>query len=266
MKYWLHILFLHVFLFPLTAAAAGMDVVYYDGDTPLEGYWAPSTCLSETPAPVVLVIHQWKGLGAYEKMRADMLATQCYNAFAVDMYGKGIRPQSNEEAGALAGTFKNDPQMARRRMTAALNFARMDGSVDGTRVAAIGYCFGGGMALELARSGSNISSVISFHGNLASKEPVTAPGIIHAMVQVHHGADDPHVPPDEIAAFKTEMAGARTDLEFISYPGAVHAFTDKRAGNDPAAGVAYNAEADRQSWATALEFLDKTLKTGPSPE
>ncbi len=240
---------------PFQTAIAGEPVIYKDGDIELEGYWVASACADKPSlAPTVLVIHQWKGLGDNEKMRADMLSKQCYNAFAVDMYGKDVRPADNDAAGKEAGIYKNDPALARRRITAALDYVRSRPDVDKTRIAAIGYCFGGTMALELARSGADVKSVISFHGGLATKAPAE-PGVIKASVQVHHGAVDPFVPPEEVEGFIAEMNNANADWALTQYAHAVHAFTHKDAGNDPSKGMAYDAKADKRSWDAALDFL-----------
>lgn len=243
-------------LLPLLNAHAGETVSYKDGTTELEGYYVPSTCKSPAAAPVVLVIHQWMGLTDNEKMRADMLAHACYNAFAVDMYGKGIRPKNTDEAGTLATLYKNDPALGRRRITAALDFVRNGIAANSKhKIAVIGYCFGGTMALELARSGADIKGAISFHGGLSTPAPVTQPGIIKAAIQVHHGADDPLVPSKEVEAFTKEMNSANADWSLTQYAHAVHAFTQREAGNDPSSGVAYNEKADRRSWQAALGFL-----------
>lgn len=247
------------FLCPAMAAQAGEPVLYHDGDTELEGYWAKAEC-GAANAPTVLVIHQWKGLTDNEKMRADMLAKQCYNAFAVDMYGKGIRPTNNEDAGKLATIYKSDSALARRRITAALDFARKQPGVDTAKVAAIGYCFGGTMALELARSGADIKGVVSFHGGLGTPAPLTEPGVIKASVQVHHGAADPMVLPAEVKAFENEMNTANADWALTSYAHAVHSFTQKESGDDPSKGVAYNEKADIRSWAAASAFLKEMFK------
>lgn len=244
---------------PLANAYAGETMIYKDGDTELEGYWAPSTCKSNTPAPVVMVVHQWKGLTSYEKGRADMLADTCYNAFAVDMYGKGIRPQTIEEAGKQATLYKSDPALARRRITAALNHVRTLPGVNAGKIAVIGYCFGGTMALELARSGADIRSVITFHGGLATPQPLTQPGIIKAAVQINHGADDPFVKPEEVKAFVDEMNAAGADWQLISYAHAVHSFTQKGIDDDKIDGAAYNEKADKRSWQAAMNFLSETL-------
>ncbi len=244
------------FLIGAPAAMAGETVTYKDGPATLEGYVAHAT---RPNAPIVMIVHQWKGLGAYEKSRADMLAKQGYTAFAVDMYGQGIRPQDPKDAGAMAGKYKGDSALARQRMTAALNYAKTIPNADATRIAVIGYCFGGTMALELARSGADIKSVVSFHGGLASPAPVNQAGIIKAAIAIHHGADDPHVPPAEVRGFEAEMKAAKADWTFTEYAGAVHSFTEKEAGNDPSKGAAYNEKAYKRSWEAALDFLKETL-------
>lgn len=250
-----------IFFTAMTAAslsfAAGNAIEYNDDATPLEGYWAPSACESSAAQnkPTILIVHQWKGLTDNEKMRADMLAAQCYNAFAIDMYGKGVRPASDEEAGKLAGQYKNDLALAHRRLKAALDFANKQPGVDKNHIAVIGYCFGGTMALELARIGADIDGAVSFHGALATKEPVTKPGIIKASIQVHHGAADPLVPQEEVAGFINEMKAADADWSLTQYAHAVHAFTQKEAGNDLSKPVAYDEKADKRSWEATLNFL-----------
>lgn len=248
-------------IFPILSSHAGNNVDYTDGKTNLLGYWVNSKCSEQEndEANVVLIVHQWKGLGEYEKQRADMLAEECYDAFAIDMYGAGIRPKNPEEAGKQASLYKNDPILARQRLNAALSFAQKRKNIKTQNIAILGYCFGGTMALELARSGAPISAAISFHGSLSSKAPVTQPGIVHASIQIHHGADDPHVPASEVQSFMEEMNLAKADWSLTSYAHAVHSFTEKEAGNDPSKGAAYNEKADQRSWAAALSFLKETL-------
>ena len=251
-------LFLAV-LFTASPSFAGDMVTYYDDGTALEGYWAPAQCpegTQETQHPTVLVIHQWMGLGDYEKGRADMLAQKCYNAFAVDMYGKGIHPQNRDEAAQLSSLYKDDPAAGRQRITAALDYVRSLDSVDPARIIAIGYCFGGTMALELARSGADIKGVISFHGGLSTKAPAEA-NAIKASIQVHHGAADRFVPQEDVINFMIEMDMAGADWSLTQYANAVHAFTEKDAGNDPSTGVAYNEKADIRSWAAAQDFMQE---------
>jgi len=167
-----------------------------------------------------------------------------------------VRPPEPKAAGALAGTYKGDRKLFRERLKAGL--AQLTGNklVAPVQVAAIGWCFGGTGVLELARSGADLKGIVSFHGGLSTPTPEDAKNI-KCPVLVLHGADDPHVPPDEVAAFKKEMADAKVKYEFVAYPGAVHSFTRPDAGNDPGKGVAYNKEADEKSWAAMQKFFGK---------
>ena len=182
-----------------------------------------------------------------------------YNVFAADIYGKGIRPQTPREAGAEAGKYKNDRALFRARVRAGLAALAGQDRTDPKRIAAIGYCFGGMGVLELARSGADLAAVVSFHGGLSSPTPEDARNI-KAKVLVLHGADDPNVPPKEVAAFEEEMRQGGVDWQLIAYGGAVHAFTDWQAGNDNAKGAAYNAQADRRSWEAMKQFFAEVFK------
>jgi dienelactone hydrolase len=245
----------------------GQTVEYTDGETTLEGYYVPSRCgdLKES-YPTVMVIHQWKGLTDNEKMRAEMLARQCYNAFAIDMYGKGVRPDMNEAAQAESSKYKNSPELALSRMDAAMDYLRVRPHVDMDNLAAIGYCFGGGMVLELARSGAELNAVGSFHGSLASAITDYKAEDVKAAIAVYHGMDDPLVPAEDVQAFKDEMEANELTYNFTAYDNAVHAFTQIEAGTDNSTGVAYNLEADRESWAALLTFLTEQLGGRNTPE
>lgn len=241
--------------FCASAAVTGETVEYRHGDAMLEGYLAYDDA-SESPRPGVLVVHEWKGLGEYAKRRAHELAALGYVAFAVDMYGKGIRPQTHEEAAQQAGIYKNDRGLMRERINAALAVLKEHPLVEKSKMGAIGYCFGGTTVLELARSGADVKGVASFHGSLSTPNAADAKNI-KGKVFVAHGADDSFVPAEEVAAFKKEMADAGVDLRFESYPGAVHSFTVKEAGNDPSQGMAYNEEADKRSWEMLRTFFSE---------
>jgi len=182
--------FLLAFTSPLHAAVQSKDIEYKQGDQVLEGYLAWDDTVTG-PRPGVLVVHEWTGLGDYAKRRARMLAELGYIAFAADIYGKGIRPATPQEAGAVAGKYKKDPQLMRKRVTAALDVLRSQPMCDPKRIAAIGYCFGGTCVLELARSGADVAGVVSFHGGLATANPIDAKNI-RGKVLVLHGGDDPH--------------------------------------------------------------------------
>ena len=223
--------------------------------SPLEGWHVFDAAKSER-RPGVLVVHQWKGLGDYEKKRARMLAELGYNVFAVDIYGKGVRPANMQEAGAQAGKYKGNRPLLRERVLAGLQVLKSELHTDPTRIAAIGYCFGGTTVLELARSGADINGVVSFHGGLSSPSPEAAKSI-KAHVLALHGADDPHIGPDEVKAFQDEMRSAKVDWQLVAYGNAVHSFTDVAAGNDNSKGAAYNKEADLRSWSAMKDFFNE---------
>ena len=155
----------------------------------------------------------------------------------------------------MAGKFKGDRALYRERLNDGLEVLRGLPQTDGKKIAAIGYCFGGTGVLELARSGADIRGVVSFHGGLSTPTPEDAKKIT-CQILVLHGADDPFVPPAEVDDFDVEMASAGLEYGFVAYPGAVHAFTQKMAGDDPSKGAAYNAEADQESWEAMRVFFD----------
>ena len=230
-------------------------VEYKEGDTVLEGALIyDDTIVSKRPG--ILIAHQWKGLGDYEKKRGEMLAKLGYVAFAADIYGKGIRPADPKAAGEMAGKYKADRDLLRRRVRAGFEQLRKARQVDAQKLGAIGYCFGGTTALELARSGADVSGIVSFHGALATPTPDDAKSI-KAKVLACHGADDPFVPPAEVAGFEEEMRKAKVDWQLVAYGNSVHSFTDWNAGNDNSKGAAYNEKADRRSWEAMKDFFSE---------
>lgn len=240
------------------AAVRTQTLTYRQGDTTLEGYLAWDDAITGR-RPGVLVVHQWMGLSANERMRAEMLAKLGYVALAVDVYGQGVRPTTPQEAGALAGTYKADRALLRARVAAGLDELRRQPMADAKHVAAIGYCFGGTAVIELARSGADVAGVVSFHGGLDSPTPADG-ARIRARVLALHGADDPFVPADQLAAFEKEMRDGGVDWQLVMYGGAVHAFTQKEAGTDATRGAAYNERADRRSWEAMKSFLTELFK------
>ena len=244
----------------LTAAAQIHTelIEYKHGDAVLEGYLAYDTGI-KGKRPGVLIVHQWKGLTDYEKKRAEMLAKLGYNVFALDIYGKGIRPQSSQEAGAEAGKYKSNRDLLRARAQAGLAVLQKHELTDPKRVAAIGYCFGGTTVIELARSGADVAGVVSFHGGLDSPHPEDGRNI-KCKVLALHGADDPNVPPKDLAAFEDELRQAKVDWQLVKYGGAVHSFTDWNAGDNPQQGAAYNEKADRRSWEAMKQFFAEIFK------
>jgi dienelactone hydrolase len=209
----------------------------------------------------VVVFHQWMGLTAYERKRAEQLAALGYVAFAGDVYGKGVRPTNPKDAAAEAGKFRGDVSLLRARTQAALATLRQQPNVLPGKVAALGYCFGGGAALELARSGADLLGTITFHGTLATPHPEDARNV-HGKVLVLHGADDPNVDRAAVLAFEDEMKAAKVDWQVVLYSGTVHSFTQPMAGNDPSTGSAYNAESDRRSWQAMKDFLAEIFGAG----
>ncbi len=233
-------------------------VEYKDGGTVLEGYLAFDESV-KGKRPAVMVVHEWMGITDYTKRRCEELAKMGYVAFAPDIYGKGIRPKTPQEAGAQAGKYKNDRNLMRSRVNAGLSWLQKHENVDAKKIAAIGYCFGGTTVLELARSGAQIAGVVSFHGGLDNPKPEDAKNI-KTKVLVCHGAIDPHVPQEQVNAFMKEMNDAKVDYQFIAYSGAVHAFTNPNAGNDISKGAAYNEVADKRSWEDMKQFFAEIFK------
>lgn len=233
-------------------------VEYKHGDTVLEGYLAYDNA-RKSKRPGVLLVHEWTGLGPYVKGRTEQLARLGYVAFALDMYGKGVRPQNSQEAAAQAKIYRSDRQLMRSRAQAGLTELQKHPFTDRQRIAAIGYCFGGGTVLELARSGADVAGVASFHGNLDTPNPRDAKNI-KGKVLVLHGADDPLVPVEQVLAFQSEMRQAGIDWQLVSYGGAVHSFTNPESGNDLAQGVAYNVSADRRSFEAMKLFFAELFK------
>ncbi len=228
-------------------------VEYTQGSTPLQGFMAWDDAVHGR-RPGVLIAHDWMGVGPFAEGRARELAKLGYVAFCADIYGKGVRPTNAEQAAKTAAIYKGDRPLTRARVAAALDVLRADPLVDPKRIAAIGYCFGGMVVLELARSGADIAGVVVFHGTLDTPTPGDARNI-RGKVLALQGADDPFVGPKDVAAFEQEMRGWHVDWELVQYGNAVHAFTNPAAGNDNSRGAAYNAEADRRSWQAMKDFF-----------
>ncbi|MGZ3656212.1 MAG: dienelactone hydrolase family protein [Bdellovibrionota bacterium] len=231
------------------AKIVGKSVTYKDKDAVLSGYVAYDDA-KKGLVPGILVVHDWTGEGEYVQERAQMLAKMGYVAFAADIYGKGIRAPQGPEAAKLAGIYKNDRPLMRKRAFAGLDELKKQPHVDANRLAAIGYCFGGTVVLELARAGADLRGVASFHGGLSTPMPAEA-GKVKAKVVAFHGAEDPNVPPEEVNAFEDEMRKAKVDWSLTKYANAVHSFTNPHmVGKEATPGSSeYNAAADHRSWA-----------------
>lgn len=235
------------------------DIEYKEGSTVLEGFVAYDDA-GPAKKPGVLIVHEWTGLGHYAKNRAEQLAKMGYVAFAVDIYGKGVRPTDPKEAGATAKLYKGDRKLYRARLQAGFDELKKQKKVNPDKIAAIGYCFGGTGALELARAGAKLSAVVSFHGNLDTPNADDAKKIT-AKVLVLHGADDPVVPDPEVAAFETEMRNAGVDWQLVKYSKSVHGFTNPdNKPNPDRPHAAYNADADRRSWLAMTNLFKEVFQ------
>ena len=210
-----------------------------------------------TPGPAVAIVHSWAGRTEFEEGKAIALAQQGYVGFAVDMYGNGARGNTPEENTALMTPLMQDRELLQQRVARAVAVLRQQPEVDPSRVAAIGFCFGGLCVLDLARTGSDVNGVASFHGLFGA--PGNTDGKrITARVLCLHGYDDPMVQPPALLALATELTGAGADWQVHAYGNTVHAFTNP-AANSPDMGAVYSATADRRSWAALLDFLQEVL-------
>ena len=243
------------------AKVVGKSVDYTAGGVTLKGYLAYDGSV-KGKRPGVLVVHEWWGHNEYARKRARMLAEMGYTALAVDMYGDGKTAMHPDDAGKFSSEAMKNFDTAKARFEAAEDFLKKQPTVDPTRIAAIGYCFGGAIVLNMARQGADLKAVASFHGNLSAVKPAEA-GKVKARIRVYNGADDTFIPTEAIEAFKKEMTAAGADFKFINYPGAVHSFTNPEAtelGKKFNLPLVYNEKADKESWADMKKFFDEVFK------
>lgn len=241
---------------PLRAELEEREVEYSDGAATMRG-WIVYDSAIEGLRPGVLIVHEWWGLNEYAKQRARELAKEGYVALAVDMYGDGKTAAHPDEAGAFASAVLKNKPTAVSRFRAARSFLEQQTMIDPTRLAAIGYCFGGAVVLHMARIGEDLKLVASFHGSLATDTPARR-GEVRARVLVYHGGADPLISPSDVEAFEREMKRAEADYRLVVYPDATHSFTvpdaDTKA-KEFGLPLAYNAEADAASWQDLLANL-----------
>ncbi len=245
---------------PAQAKIVGENVLYTVSGETFKGYIARDTSWT-TPHPAVLVVHEWWGHNDYARRRANMLASQGYVAMALDMYGAGKLAEHPDDAKAFMMATLQAENAVKTRFDAAREVLAERPYVDGKRVAAIGYCFGGGVVINMARAGADLAGVVSFHGALG---PVQSPqpGSIKAPLLVLNGEADPFVPPTLVQQFKDEMELAGADLTYVGYPGVQHSFTNPGAtavGRKFGMPLVYDRQADEDSWQRALTFLRKVL-------
>ncbi len=236
-------------------ALKSRSVDYRIGDQSFEGLFVHPQA-SKGKIPGVLMVHNWKGISDETKRQAERMARLGLAVFAVDVYGKGIRAKSVQDAMALAGKYKSDRKLFRERLLRGLQVLREQKEVDPAKIVAAGYCFGGTGAIELARAGADVAAVVSFHGGLDSPNPADGKNI-KARVIALQGADDPYVKPADIAAFRNEMRAHKVDWQMTVYGGAVHGFTDIGAGPDASTGAAYNKNADERSFQVFTDLIEE---------
>ncbi len=225
------------------------EVEYMADSTILKGFLVyDKETLGKRPG--VLVVHEWWGHNEYARERARMIAQLGYTALAVDMYGEGKKADHPEDAQKFAGAIFSNVNVGEQRFLAALEFLKKQNTVDTVNIAAIGYCFGGAVVLHMARIGTDLKAVASFHGGLKAITPAQK-DVVKAFILVCNGADDPFTTPEQIEVFKQEMDSAKVNYEFINYEGAIHSFTSPYAdslGNKFNMPLAYNEKADNESW------------------
>ncbi|MGE5172609.1 MAG: dienelactone hydrolase family protein [Betaproteobacteria bacterium] len=244
------------------AKVIGKAVEYTVQGVTMKGYLAYDDNI-KGKRPGVLVVQEWWGVNDYIRRRARMLAELGYTALAVDMYGEGKQATNPKDAGDMATeVMKNFDTTGKARFEAGEELLKKQPTVDPERIGAIGYCFGGGVVLNIATGGTDLKGIVSFHGSLGAVKPA-GPGVIKAKLLVLQGGDDKFVTPDTVAAFKKEMDTAGADYKFIVYPGATHAFTNPDAtanGKKFNIPIAYNKKADKESWREMKTFLAAVLK------
>ncbi len=257
----LHILIVGVFICSINAVSADIrsEIINYQiAGKPFQGYLSYDDSISGK-RPGVLVVHEWWGHNAYARKRADMLAKLGYTAFALDMYGAGNLAKHPDDAQKFMQATLADIKTVEARFNAAKLLLQKQLTVDPTKIAAIGYCFGGGIVLNMVRQGNDLSGVVSFHGSLATKTVAKA-NQVKAKILVLNGADDPFVTAEQILSLKQEMKTAGVELDFVNYPGVKHSFTNPDAdkfGKQFNLPLAYNAKADEDSWQRMQQFLKK---------
>ena len=232
------------------------EIDYRQGETTMKGMVAYDDAI-KGKRPGVLIVHEWWGHNKHSRDRAKMLAEEGYVAFAVDMYGDRQTADHPDDALKFATAVGGNSPLAKARFEAAIDALKRQENVEVDKLAAMGYCFGGGIVLNMARLGVDLKGVSSFHGSIGTKTPAKK-GDIKTRIRVYSGAADPFVTSEQIAALKNEMNNADVDFEFVNYANVIHSFTNPDAnaiGRKFGLPVEYNSTADNDSWQRNLEFL-----------
>ena len=245
---------------PAETGLQGKPVDYTVDGMTMKGYLAYDADKTGK-RPGILVVHEWWGATEYVRERADMLAKLGYTALAVDMYGEGKIADHPDDAMKFATEVMQNIPAGEQRFREAMKLLKSQATVDTSKIGAIGYCFGGGVVLHMARAGMPLDAVVSFHGSIATQNPAKE-GDVKAAILVCNGADDPFVTDEQIDAFKAEMEAAGADFKFVNYPGAVHSFTNPDADANVQKfemPLAYNKAADEQSWQDMQDLFNRVF-------
>jgi dienelactone hydrolase len=237
-------------------------VTYSDGTTTMKGFVVYDDAI-KTRQPGIVMIHEWWGITPHIHNEARKFAQQGYTAFIADMYGDAKTADNPKDAGALSSSVMKDPKAMESRFKAAQAELAKQPSVNPQRIGAVGYCFGGAVVLNMARAGDDLKAVAGFHASLGLNTPAPAPGTVKAKVLILNGADDPFVKKEQYEALKKDFDAAKADYRIVTYPGAVHAFTNPEAtelGKKFNLPLKYDAKADQESKAEAAKLFAATLK------
>ena len=242
-----------------TPGVKTQEIEYTQGETTLQGYLAvPEGAKGKRPG--VLVVHEWWGHNEHARRQAERLAKEGYVAFALDMYGKGKVATHPKDAQAFMQEVTKDPQLVAARFDAGLEVLRKQEQLDPEKLAAIGYCMGGTIALAMARGGADLDAVGTFHAGLAPPGAPAEKGKVKARILVQTGGQDPMVPKEQVKAFQKEMKEAGAKAEVVTYPRARHSFTNPDAAKAGMEALAYDAKADEESWKRLTRFLKVAFK------
>lgn len=242
------------------AAVKEEPVTYKDGDTTMKGFLVYDDA-AKGKRPGIILVHEWWGITKHMHNEARRFAQKGYTVFIADMFGDGKTADNPKDAGMLAGSVMKNPAGMQSRFNAARAQLAKHASVDAKKIGAAGYCFGGTVAINMARAGADLAAIAAFHAGLSTNTP--APKSVKTKVLVLNGADDPLIKPEQIEAFKKDMDAAKADYRYINYPGALHAYTNPEAtevGKKFNMPVAYNAKVDKEAKAEADKFFAAALK------
>jgi dienelactone hydrolase len=242
---------------PALAGIIERPVTYKDGDTTLKGFVVYDDA-QKGKRPGIIVVHEWWGITKHMHNEAQRLAGEGYTAFIADMYGNAKTADNPTDAGALSGGVMKAPQTMQSRFNAARAELAKQPSVDASRIGAVGYCFGGAVVLNMARAGAELAGVAGFHASLGLNTPAPAPGSVKARILVLNGADDPFIKKEQYVQFEGDLKAAKADYKVITYPGAVHAFTNPEAtelGKKFNLPLRYDAKANKEAESEASKFF-----------